>query len=165
MERLTVAEAAKSLGISRVTLYKHISLGRVSFQLDNNNNKTLDPSEVARLSEVISVKNSKSAANKSEHSFTVNDNNSLQAQVNSLQALLAAKDQIIEAKNQVIEEQKMRLLSIPDLRQQSAPGQAIAVPEQGQNPSKLTQDSTKPPKTERGIASRLIGAVFKELTR
>jgi len=172
MTRLTVAEAAKSLGISRVTLYKHISLGRVSFQLDSNNNKTLDPSEVARLSETISVKSSKAFTNKSEHSFTVNDNNSLQAKINSLQALLDSKDAVIESKDQtiadkvtIIEEQRKRLLLLEDLRQQAAPGQAMAVPEQRQNPSKELQDSTKPPKPERGIASRLIGAVFKELTR
>ncbi len=135
MARLTVTEAAKSLGISRVTMYKHISLGRVSFQLDNNNNKTLDPSEVARLSEIISVKSSKAFANKSEHSFTVNDNNSLQAQVNSLLALLAAKDAVIEtkdavieAKDAIIEEQKMRLLSIPDMRERPAPANLPATP-------------------------------------
>jgi len=178
MARLTVAEAAEFLGVSRVTLYKYISLGRVSFQLDNNNNKTLDPSEVARLSETISVKNSKSAANKSERSLTVNDNNSLQAKINSLQALLDSKDAVIESKDQVIAdkaaiievkdamlaEKDKRLMLLEDLRQQ-APGQPVAVPEQRQNPYSDKQGEARTARPPRGIGSRVLSAVWKELTR
>ena len=157
--QLTVNELAEQAGVSRVTIYRHLSQGKISFQLDEQGNKIIEASEAGRwlatLKPTTPVTSNPVTALLHE---TNHETEKLQLEVTLLRQLLQAKDAIIE-------EQKMRLLSIPDLRQQAAPGQAIAVPEQGQSPYSGKQESTQVARTERGIGSRLIGAVWRELTR
>lgn len=158
VKHLTVTQLAAKAGVSRVTLYRYLSQGKLSFQLDEQGNKIIEASEAYRWIATLGVTPVTSQAVTPLLHETHSETSKLQLEVTLLRELLQAKDAVIE-------EQKKRLLSLEDMRERPAPGQAIAVPEQGQSPSKLTQDSTKPPKPERGIASRLIGAVFKELTR
>ena len=48
MKTLNVTQAAKALGMSKTTLYKHLDEGRVSCGLDDKNKKTFDPAELSR---------------------------------------------------------------------------------------------------------------------
>lgn len=158
-DNLTISEVARAAGLSRVSVYKAVNNGELSVSVNTVNGvKTVSKSELARFLSIRGVKPLQSTYSKPEQVLTGDANNALQVQVKSLQAL-------IEAKDAVIEEQRKRLLLLEDLRQQAAPGQAMVVPEPRQNPSKELQDSTKPPKPPRGIGSRLIGAVWKELVR
>ena len=47
MTKLNVTQAAKALGMSKTTLYKHVDEGRVSCGLDDKSKKTFDPAELA----------------------------------------------------------------------------------------------------------------------
>lgn len=158
-DNLTISEVARAAGLSRVSVYKAVNNGELSFSVNAVNGvKTVSKSELARFLSVRGVKSLQSTYSKTEQVLTGEANNALQAQVKSLQAL-------IEAKDAVIEEQRKRLLLLEDLRQQAAPGQAMAVPEPRQNPASERQESTKAAIPPKGIGSRLIGAVWRELIR
>ena len=49
MTKLNVTQAAKALGMSKTTLYKHVDEGRVSCGLDDKSKTTFDPAELARV--------------------------------------------------------------------------------------------------------------------
>ncbi|MBU2788074.1 helix-turn-helix domain-containing protein [Acidithiobacillus sp. VAN18-1] len=49
MSKLTITEAAKVVGVSRMTLYKHIKSGRLSVEKDQFGKPNIDVSELIRV--------------------------------------------------------------------------------------------------------------------
>ncbi len=48
MKNPNITQSAKALGMSKTTLYKHVSEGKVSCDIDEQGRKIFDPSELAR---------------------------------------------------------------------------------------------------------------------
>jgi transcriptional regulator with XRE-family HTH domain len=121
VKHLTVNELAAKAGVSRVTIYRYLSQGKLSFQLDEQGNKIIEASEAYRWLATLGVTPVTSQHASPLLHETNYETSKLQLEVTLLRELLQAKDAIIE-------EQKMRLLSIPDMRERPAPANLPATP-------------------------------------
>ena len=111
MSKLTVTKAAELLGVSRVTVYKWISTGILSFEVSDDGSKLIDTSEAVRVLSLNKKKNSRQLNVSTEQQLTERPETALQREISLLRELLQAKDAVIE-------EQKQRLLLLEDNRQQ-----------------------------------------------
>lgn len=112
---LTVNELAAKAGVSRVTIYRYLSQGKFSFQLDEQGNKIIEASEAYRWLATLGVTPVTSNPASPLLHETSSEASKLQLEVTLLRELLQAKDSIIE-------EQKQRLLLLEDNRQQGTSG-------------------------------------------
>lgn len=116
---LSVAELAEMAGVSRVTMYRYLKEGLISFQTDSLKNKFIERSEAERWLATREVKRVTTPHVSPVQHDTSNEKASLQRELAALQQLLQAKDQIIS-------EQRERLLLLEDLRRTQTSSQVIA---------------------------------------
>lgn len=132
MVKLNLSQAAKHVGVSRQTFYRHIEKKGISVSLDDNNRKVVDVSELVRVyGETLQVDTPSNVT--TLHSVTPQNANldrELHIKVAVLEERLSGKDDLIERLEREIrdlkhkEDESQKLIT--DLRVQAAekPAQA-----------------------------------------
>lgn len=110
-KQFTVAELASLANVSRVTLYRYLKQGNLSFQTDAAGNKIIEASEAYRWLASHGVTSATTSTTSVKQPDASKDSSHLQREISLLRELLQAKDAVIE-------EQKQRLLLLEDNRQQ-----------------------------------------------
>lgn len=139
---LSVAELAEMAGVSRVTMYRYLKEGLISFQTDSFKNKFIERSEAERWLATREVKRVTTPNVSPVQHDTSHEKASLQRELAALQQLLQAKDQIIS-------EQRERLLLLEDLRRAQTDSPNIssdALPSRQIDGSSFASDESNKPK-------------------
>ena len=101
MVRLNLTQAAKTAGISRSTLYRHIREGRVSRTLDKNDEPAIDTAELLRAYGALTQSDSAT-----EHSIVQVDTDVIRQNLDHETALLKLKLEHSEELRRKAEEEK-----------------------------------------------------------
>ena len=152
VKHLTVNDLAAKAGVSRVTIYRYLSQGKLSFQLDDSGNKIIEASEAYRWLATLGV----TPVTPKATSPLLHENNS---EASKLQLEVTLLRELIQAKDDIIQEQKHRLLLLEDNRQRSATSLDLKQESSTQTAPEISSTSTpKRQKKPRSLFDRLAHA-------
>ena len=159
-KQFTVAELASLANVSRVTLYRYLKQGILSFQTDAVGNKIIEASEAYRWLSSYGVAPATTVTASVKQPDTSPEVEALQREILLLREIIAARESDLQSKDVTIEEQQKRLLLLEDLRQQGT-GNPVTRQEVASTPTPEVGMRTQPTRHEkkpRTLLDRLTDA-------